>query len=137
MNKIQYFFDENRMYLYINIAKDVFSYRYGVLYQNADPICCILKSGLMRFFSRFRLLSRLLRLEPRCAAFLDEDIMILAFQHQVIVVSISKKSIIEYLFLRPSFSNPLNFCSMKRFGQEEVYWGDYGENVAGDRKSVV
>lgn len=119
------------MVLFINKDKDVFSYQDGVLRLNNETVCYILRSGVKRILCRFRIINRLFRLEPRCATFLDEDRMILAFQHQVIIVSISEKRIIDYIQMRPSFSNPLNFCSMKRFGQEIVYWGDYGENMDG------
>lgn len=124
------------MILYDNKKRDIFSYRNGIIFKNDEDVCCILKSSFKRMLCHFRLLNRLLRLEPRCATFLDDDRMILAFQHQVILVDISEKRVLEYIPMRPSFSNPLCFCSMKKYGQEEVYWGDYGENLDGKEINI-
>ena len=124
------------MILYISKNSDLFSYQNGVIYKNDEEVCTILLSWSKRLLSHFRLLNRLLRLEPRCATFMDDNTMILAFQHQVLVVSVSEKKIIEFVPLRPNFSNPLNFCSMKRYGQREVYWGDYGENMDGSEINI-
>ena len=124
------------MILYISKNSDLFSYQNGVIYKNDEEVCTILLSWSKRLLSHFRLLNRLLRLEPRCATFMDDNTMILAFQHQVLVVSVSEKKIKEFVPLRPNFSNPLNFCSMKRYGQREVYWGDYGENMDGSEINI-
>lgn len=124
------------MILYYKKLNDIYSFKYGALYENEVRICILLQSKLKRLFGRFRLLNRLLRLEPRCATFLDDDRVFLSFQHKVMVVSIAEKRVIKHIPMRSSFSNPLSFCSLKKYGKEEIYWGDYGENVCGDEINI-
>lgn len=116
------------MVLYVNKNGDIISFKRGWLYKNNQASICLINERKLRFLSRIRLVSRLLRLEPRCATPINEYLLLVSFRHQVILVDISEGKTLDYLPVRLSFSNPLTFCSMWRYGQEEVYWGDYGEN---------
>ena len=48
------------------------------------------QSPFIKYLCRFRSLVRLFRLEPRCATFLTEDILILAFLRKLWFISLSK-----------------------------------------------
>lgn len=118
------------MVLYITDSGKTYSYRNGWLLENGHRHCRIIDGNAKLLLCKVRILSRLLRLEPRCASMIDDNLMLIAFQHQVIVLSIMEKRIINRLPARPGFSHPLNFCSLKRYGKKMVFWGDYGDNFA-------
>lgn len=124
------------MVLYVKRSGDTITYRTGWIYLNYQPLVCLIDSKFLRLLSCIRVLSRLLRLEPRCATLLSEDLLLVAFRNQVLVVGLSKKKVIDYLPTRPSFSTPLTFCSMKLYGEEVVYWGDYGENANSEEINI-
>ena len=91
-------------------------------------LCSIPSKKSLKIASRIRILSRLLRLEPRCAAMIDGDLCLVAFLKRLFVVSIEKQKVEHILSNRQAFGNPLNFCSLRRVGKNEVLWGDYGMN---------
>ena len=78
-----------------------------------------------KIYSHSRLLSRLMRLEPRCAEQLDENRFVVCYQHKVWLLDTGKKYFSVLQESRTGFSNPLNLCSDGKY----VYWGDYGDNV--------
>ena len=90
------------------------------------------QSPFIKYLCRFRSLVRLFRLEPRCATFLTEDILILAFLRKLWFISLSKANIVSVENLRIGFSEVLTFCSMRSYGMNVVYYGDYGQNVNGE-----
>lgn len=96
------------------------------------PIVCFGEylPAYKRRLSKHRLANRLFRLEPRIATFVNDDVCILSFLQKLFFVSIASKKIIDCIAVRQKFSNVLNFCSLKTYGFEEVYWGDYGMNTA-------
>lgn len=115
--------------LYITKEQKKLWFKAGYLYLDNDLIIQFpITSYFKKIASKIRILTRLLRLEPRNAVFLTNDLIIVAFLHKLFVISIKLKKIITILDNRNGFSNPLNFCSMRNFGKEEVYWGDYGQN---------
>lgn len=89
-------------------------------------------STYKQVLSKYRLFNRLFRLEPRIATFVNDDICILSFLQKLFFISISEQKIIAIEPVRPSFGNILNFCSLKTYGSDEVYWGDYGPNQSLD-----
>lgn len=83
-----------------------------------------------RLLSKCRLANRFFRLEPRVATFIDEDIFVVSFLQKLYFISVRNKKILDIVPVRKGFSNILNFCSLKKYGSEKVYWGDYGMNIS-------
>lgn len=74
--------------------------------------------------SRSRILSRLKRLEPKCAGRLSESEFVVSLLRSIWVVDVEKNTC-QKIFENPEgFSEVINFCST----QEGVLWGDYGRN---------
>lgn len=87
-------------------------------------------SNILRALCHFRLLVRLLRLEPRCAEMIDKNQMIFCLMHKVWVLNI-ETAVMQVIFeAKFGFSDPLNFCKV----DNQVYWGDYGNN---DKRGTV
>lgn len=76
----------------------------------------------------FRIFERLFRIEPRCASFISSDLLVIAFQRKLWVVSLHGERVIKSLCNRKGFSDVLTFCSMAEHGENAVYYGDYGMN---------
>ena len=74
------------------------------------------QSPFIKYLCRFRSLVRLFRLEPRCATFLTEDILILAFLRKLWFISLSKANIVSVENLRIGFSANILFY--------EVLWNE-------------
>lgn len=124
------------MLLYVKECGTKYLCRNGKLYEDNSFICNLLTSSIVRFLSRFRLFSRLLRLEPRCAVFLNDCDMLIAFQHKIFMVSTREHTVNNIILSRIGFSHPLNFLSMLEFGKEEIYWGDYGDNCLSEEINI-
>lgn len=74
--------------------------------------------------SRSRILSRLKRLEPKCAGRLSKSEFVVSLLRSIWVVDVEKNTC-QKIFENPEgFSEVINFCST----QEGVLWGDYGRN---------
>lgn len=116
------------MVLYIKQNEIIYSYKEGWLCENGQPVLPLFTDKSKAILSKIRFCSRLLRLEPRCATMVNDNLMLIAFRHQVMIVSLSLKKIVGRLPSRSGFSHPLNFCSLKVYGEPVVYWGDYGDN---------
>ena len=74
--------------------------------------------------SRFRLLSRLKRLEPKCIGRLSETEFIVSLLRSIWVLDVEKKTCKKLCDNPIGFSEVINFCST----EDGVYWGDYGQN---------
>ena len=72
---------------------------------------------------KFRLLNRLMRMEPRCAGRLDNGRFVVNVLGKVWLLDCNERTVQELIQLRPGYSI-LNFCE-KDGG---LYWGDYGRN---------
>ena len=79
------------------------------------------KSALL---SRSRILSRLKRLEPKCAGRLSETEFVVSLLRCIWLVDVEKRSCKKLCDNPEGFSEVINFCSTK----DGVYWGDYGRN---------
>lgn len=79
------------------------------------------KSALL---SRSRILSRLKRLEPKCAGRLSETEFVVSLFRCIWLVDIEKRTCKKLGDNPEGFSEVINFCSNK----DGVYWGDYGRN---------
>lgn len=110
----------------------IYFHRAHLYLPNGRKIEIPLGSRIKKIMCNLRFLIRLFRLEPRCATFLTNDILIMTYLHKLWFISLSKAEIIGSEDLRVGFSNVLNFCSMRSFGKEAVYYGDYGANAARD-----
>ena len=103
----------------------VLTYDGSVLFHNNDPIVSFSYLSWKFRFSRIRILSRLFRLEPRCATMLNDDIVILAMSNRVFLINVAEKRISKVILVPDGLSTPLNLTT---FNDEYVYWGDYGMN---------
>lgn len=116
----------NYRVLYVCADGRELTYRSGILFFDMEKVITLLDSWKKRLLSRIRLINRLLRLEPRCATFLNNDVCLVAFNHFIYVISLKERKMIEKI---PRKKNLLSFCSMKPNGEEAVYWGDYGRET--------
>ena len=123
------------MVLSFKSNKDIsLEYRNGHFFSSGEMVGSIPLSKIRQLLSHIRLTNRLLRLEPRLAVALTEKEYIVVFQRKIFLLNISKKCITEAYPVREGFSNPLNICSMKKYGQSVAYWGDYEINEG--KKSI-
>lgn len=74
--------------------------------------------------SQSRILSRLKRLEPKCAGRLSETEFVVSLLRSIWLVDIQQRTCIKLCDNPEGFSEVINFCSTKN----GVYWGDYGRN---------
>lgn len=108
------------------ISKECFiSFDGGNLYLPNDQKMTLEQSAWHRLLSKIHIVSRLLRLEPRCVELLNGYVLVVAYHKQIYCVDINKATILKVLNLRQGFSVPLNFLSNAGY----VYWGDYGSNA--------
>lgn len=104
------------------------SFQRNALFLDKEKIVEFEMGFLYKGLVGIRLLNRLLRLDPRCAAFINDDLCVVSHLKQLYFISIGRKQIMHKQPVRETFSNILNFCALKSYGYEEVYWGDYGAN---------
>lgn len=81
-------------------------------------------SQIKSFIYKNRMLTRLLRLEPRCIAQIKPNLFVLSFLHNIWLLDVNNKSLFKLIENRKGFSDPLNFC----FDGQFLYWGEYGNN---------
>ena len=74
--------------------------------------------------SRSRILSRLKRLEPKCAGRLSATEFVVSLLRSIWLVDVEKKTCQRLCDNPDGFSEVINFCSTK----DGIYWGDYGRN---------
>lgn len=74
--------------------------------------------------SRSRILSRLKRLEPKCAGRLSDNEFVVSLLRCIWIVDVKKKICHKLCDNPEGFSEVINFCSTE-YG---VFWGDYGRN---------
>lgn len=99
-----------------------------VILPNGKEIPIHVQSRIKHYLCHIRLFERLLRLEPRCGAFLTDDLIVITFQRHLFILSIYQEKIIKTIPLRNGFSDVLSFCSMNEYGEQSIYFGDYGMN---------
>ncbi len=88
-------------------------------------ICALPVSKKTELLSNCRLLSRLKRLEPKCAGRLSETEFIVSLLRSCWLIDIARGTC-EKIYDNPEgFSEVINFCSV----EDGVYWGDYGRNT--------
>lgn len=76
------------------------------------------------FLSRTRILSRLKRLEPKCAGRLSATKFVVSLLRSIWIVDVNEKSCTKLCDNPEGFSEVINFCST----EDGVFWGDYGRN---------
>jgi hypothetical protein len=81
---------------------------------------------------RFRLLSRLLRLEPVAIERLSEGCYVVSCNRTLYHLDERNEVLVPLLCSREGFSNPLNICS----DGYAVYWGEYGGNSRHDKVNI-
>ena len=74
--------------------------------------------------SHSRIISRLKRLEPKCAGRLSETEFVISLLRSCWLVDVEKRTCKKLCDNSDGFSEAINFCSTK----DGVYWGDYGRN---------
>ena len=75
--------------------------------------------------SRSRILSRLKRLEPKCAGRLSETEFVVSLLRSCWLIDIAHGTCEKICDNPEGFSEVINFCSV----EDGVYWGDYGRNT--------
>lgn len=74
--------------------------------------------------SQWRILSRLKRLEPKCAGRLSKTEFVVSLLRSIWIVDVEKKTCQKLCDNPEGFSEVINFCS----SPDGVFWGDYGRN---------
>lgn len=74
--------------------------------------------------SRSRILSRLKRLEPKCAGRLSATQFVVSLLRSIWIVDVNEKSCTKLCDNPEGFSEVINFSST----EDGVFWGDYGRN---------
>lgn len=88
-------------------------------------ICAMPVSKKIELLSQCRLLSRMKRLEPKCAGRLSETEFVVSLLHSCWLIDTTHGTC-EKIYDNPEgFSEVINFCSV----EDGVYWGDYGRNT--------
>lgn len=88
-------------------------------------ICALPVSKKIELLSHCRLLSRLKRLEPKCAGRLSETEFVVSLLRTCWLIDITHGTCEKICDNPEGFSEVINFCSVG----EGVYWGDYGRNT--------
>lgn len=88
-------------------------------------ICDLPVGRRTKMLSCSRLLSRLKRLEPKCAGRLSETKFVVSLLRSCWLVDVQRRTCVKLCDNPKGFSEVINFCSTA----EGVYWGDYGRNV--------
>lgn len=89
-------------------------------------------SGIKVFLGKFRIMSRLLRIEPRCSVCVSSNLYFISILHNVYLLDIEAKAISKVYEGRDGFSDCLNFCSYNG----HVLWGDYGSNITHETVNI-
>lgn len=84
-----------------------------------------------KILSRSRLLERLIRLEPRLAIALDDEIFLLSYQGKIYQISTDGKVKVEH-FYREGMNNPLSFCMVNN----RILYGEYFQNHKKESVSI-
>ena len=87
-------------------------------------VCRLPVGKKTELLSRSRIISRLKRLEPKCAGRLSDTEYVVSLLRCVWLIDIQKGTCIKLCENPEGFSEIINFCSTKG----GVYWGDYGRN---------
>lgn len=87
-------------------------------------VCSMPVGKVITLISQSLILSRLMRLEPKCVGRLSKTEFIVSLLRSIWVVDVEKKTINKLCDNPNGFSEVINFCSTKN----GVYWGDYGRN---------
>ena len=88
-------------------------------------ICALPVSKKIELLSHCRLLSRLKRLEPKCAGRLSETEFVVSLLRSCWLIDTSQGTCEKICDNPEGFSEVINFCSK----EDSVYWGDYGRNT--------
>ena len=92
---------------------------------NRDLIVRLPISWWKRVLSKFRVVGRLLRLDPRCVICVSSERFLISVLHKIWLLDLNSRSLTCVFESRNQFSDNLNFCEYNG----NVYWGDYGINV--------
>ena len=87
-------------------------------------VCSLPVGKKTTLLAQSRILSRLKRLEPKCAGRLSETEFVVSLLRSIWIVDVQKKSCTKLCDNPEGFSEVINFCSTP----EGVCWGDYGRN---------
>lgn len=86
--------------------------------------------GIDKYLSYVRILVRILRLEPRCAMWIDEYKFILSYHGKVYLVNLKLKTIVVEHKFRRGMNNPLTFCKVSGLSKfpDCILYGEYWGN---------
>lgn len=81
---------------------------------------------LIRLLSKFYILERLLRCEPRYATRWSETEFLISHKRHLYKINLADKTGMSLFQYSAGTNNPLHFCKYIRNGKEELVFGDYG-----------
>lgn len=118
--RILYLFNDNTGFLFDRMSFFTIDLTTG----EKEFVCKMPIGKKSALLSRSRILSRLKRLEPKCAGRLSETEFVVSLLRCIWLVDVEKRSCKKLCDNPEGFSEVINFCSTK----DGVYWGDYGRN---------
>ena len=119
--RLLYLLDENTGLLF-----DRMHFYLVHLHTGERSLVCKMPVGKkVALMSLSRILSRLKRLEPKCAGRLSDTEFVVSLLRSIWMVDVKKKSCTKLCDNPEGFSEVINFCST----EDGVYWGDYGRNT--------
>lgn len=113
------------------IGEYLLSYRRGALLlsKKETPNWIIKETKIGGFLSKFELSSRLLRLEPRCAAPIDDSRIIISHNGRILIYNIHTNEIFVDHEYERGMKNPLFFCVTEGQAENTIYYGEYIHNT--------
>lgn len=95
------------------------------------------KSGLGKVASHFRLLVRMLRMEPRFAVAIDSHKYLLSYKGAMYIVDTTAGTLEKELSYRAGMNNPLDICIIEdENGHKLAYFGEYWGNADKDKVAI-
>lgn len=119
--RLLYVLDDNKGLLFRQMS----FYLVDLITGNVTFVCRVPIDKMSALISKFRLVSRLRRLEPKCVGRLSESEFVVSLLRTCWLVDVAKQKCTKLCNNPTGFSEVINFCSV----EDGVLWGDYGRNA--------
>lgn len=126
--RLLYSIDKNKGLLFRQMSFYSVDFKTGT----CDFLCRLPVTKKTLLISHSRLLSRLKRLEPKCAGRLSKTKFVVSLSRSIWLIDVKEKTCIKLRETPKGFSEVISFCSTAN----GVYWGDYGRNTAHNEVNI-
>lgn len=119
-------------------------YRKGNIYFSEDAgktveiVGGIPITGIKKIFTKFRVTTRLFRLEPRATSIVSPEEFLISYSGKIYYVNVLNKTINDEFCFREGMNNPLTFTSVEDVEgfTSGIYFGEYFSNNNHDEVSI-